>query len=106
MISYEFKYWTGDRSAGTISDEFIYNEAMARARAIQELCETFKIIIKKTLHCTLTLDLDIGEERYLNVPLLGLDGNNWVTEISTTLSPEGCYEDVSIEYYKDMEVPS
>lgn len=106
MIVYEFHYWTGDRKADTVTNEFIINEEMARAKAIQELCEYYKIVISKTLHCTLTLDLDVSQSRYLNIPMLGLEGPNWINDITTTLSPQGCYEDVIVENYKDMELPA
>jgi|OpeIllAssembly_1097287.scaffolds.fasta_scaffold2654650_1 hypothetical protein len=105
MISFKFHYWTGDRDAGTVTDEFILNEQMAQARAVQELCELYKIVISKQLRTTITPDLEIGQIRYFAIPRLGIEGNNYVTDISTTLSFNGCYEEISIESYKDMEIP-
>lgn len=106
MISYKFHYWNGDRDAGTVTDEFILSEAMARQRAIQEICESYKIVISKELRTTGTIDLEIGQSRYFSIPRLGIDSMNEVTNIATTLSPDGCYEDITLETYKDMEIPS
>lgn len=105
MITYKFHYWTGDRDAGTVTDEFILSEDMARARAIHELCELYKVVISKTLQTTIATDLEIGELRYFGIPRLGIDGNNEITSITTSLSHEGAYENIDIESYKDMEIP-
>ena len=105
MITFKYHYWTGDREADTVTDEFILNEEMAEARAIQELCDLYKIVISKTLQTTIATDLEIGELRYFSIPRLGIDGRNEITSITTSLSPDGAYESIDIESYKDMEIP-
>ncbi len=106
MITFKFAFGSGDREAATVSDEFISTPEMARQRAIQELCETYKIVISKELRCVLDTAIDIGEWVPVNLPDLGIMGSNIVTSITTSLSAEGCYEDVSLESYKNMNIPA
>ncbi len=106
MITYKFHYWTGDRDAGVVTDEFILNEEMAHARAVQELCDLYKIVISKTLQTTVDTDLEIGQLKFFSIPRLGIYGNNEIVSITTSLSHEGAYEDLEIETYTDMEIPA
>ena len=105
MLTFQFSFGNGDRALPTITDEYIMSEEMARQRAIQEICEAFKIVISKELQTTVTPDLDLGQTRHISIPHLAMYGNHRVVAITTTLSLEGSYDDVTVEAYKDMDLP-
>lgn len=103
MITFKFAVGNGDREAPKVTDDLILTEEMAKARAIQALCEYYKVPYSRTVRSTIDVNLELGETRSIAVIDPQFD-SGMVTGITTTLSPNGCYEDVVLEKYVDMGV--
>ena len=67
MITFRFAVGNGDREAPKITDDLILTEEMAQARAVQALCEYYKVPYSRKVRTTVDLSLDLGQTRSIAV---------------------------------------
>lgn len=103
MITFRFAVGNGDREAPKITDDLILTEEMAKLRAIQALCEYYKVPYSRTVRSTFDAGVELSQSRSIAVVDPQFD-SGMVTDITTTLSQKGCYDDVVVEKYADMGV--